>query len=295
LIGFGAMDWSEATYFGLNPANLQDAAGSFVGPSEQSIDAALADATVGPDGVLQYNYGDTTDSSAYAMPLVTYALVSTAAQSAASSQEEGDLLTNLVCYSHSGGSIALPPGYVPLPDNLYSSAIKQISSAFPYTESGCDGSVPTLPAGSGSGHTGSGHTGGAPTGGGHSGSGNGGGGGGGGGNTPYPGGGSQPNPGSNPSSGSTGQTGSTGSGLSTHGHSATKPKGGTGSPPPGTQSPVPPPKSFEPTIIALAEGTERWLVAGFGGAALLGLLIGPLIVLAPRARRRIKTLRGATS
>ena len=62
------------------------------------------------------------------------------------SQAEGDLLTNLVCYSHSGGSIPLPPGYVPLPDNLYTSAIKEIAATFPYTESGCDGKVPALPS-----------------------------------------------------------------------------------------------------------------------------------------------------
>ena len=61
LLGFGAMDWSEATYFGLHSANLQNAAGSFVGPSAQSIDAALADATTASNGVLQYNYEDTAD------------------------------------------------------------------------------------------------------------------------------------------------------------------------------------------------------------------------------------------
>jgi hypothetical protein len=291
LLGFGAMDWSEATYFGLNSANLQDAAGAFVGPSEQSIDAALSDATTASDGVLQYNYDDTTDSSAYPMPQVTYALVSTAAQTPAASQAEGDLLTNLVCYSHSGGTVPLPPGYVPLPDTLFSNAIKQIASTFPYTEGGCDGKVPPLPTGIGkgtTGHTGVGHTGGGPT------STQGGG-------STNPGSGvASGQPGSNPSSGAANPSGTGpttgGSGPATKSGGHTAP--GSGSRPSGTtpaQTPGPPPKSFEPTIVALAEGTERWIVAGLGGAALLGLLVGPLVVLAPRARRRIKAVRGASS
>ena len=40
---FSAMDSSEADFFGLLPANLQNAAGAFVPPSASSIDAALAD------------------------------------------------------------------------------------------------------------------------------------------------------------------------------------------------------------------------------------------------------------
>ena len=52
--GFGAMDWSEASYYGLNAANLQNADQQFVSPSQSSIDAALGDATTLPDGVISY-------------------------------------------------------------------------------------------------------------------------------------------------------------------------------------------------------------------------------------------------
>ena len=38
--GFSAMDSSEADFFGLLPANLQNAAGAFVAPSSTSITAA---------------------------------------------------------------------------------------------------------------------------------------------------------------------------------------------------------------------------------------------------------------
>jgi hypothetical protein len=131
LASFGAMDWADAAYSGLPSASLQNAAGDFVAPSAASIDAALADATTEPNGVLSYNYDNAQDSAAYPMPDVTYALVSTAPQSAASAQAEGDFLANLVSYSHSGGSIPLPPGYVAMPDNLYDQAVAEITKLFP--------------------------------------------------------------------------------------------------------------------------------------------------------------------
>jgi hypothetical protein len=275
VIGFGAMDWSEASYFGLNSANIQNPSGSFVPPSETAIDAALSDATTAPDGVLQYNYNDTTDAAAYPMPLVTYALVSTSAQSPAASQAEGDLLTNLVCYSHSGGSLALPSGYVPLPDNLYNQARSEISATFPYTETSCNGATPALPKSAGGGGTGKGsgkgHTSGGSTPPNNTGVGS-----------------SHGQPagnGTNPSgSGSIG--GSTGPSSSSGG---THPQGKHSTTPATSpvQSPTAPPRGFEPVILALAEGTERWIVAGLAGAALLGLILGPLVILAPRARRRL--------
>jgi hypothetical protein len=273
VIGFGAMDWSEASYFGLNSANIQNSAGDFVSPSESSIDAALSDATPASNGVLQYDYNDATDAAEYPMPLVTYALVPTSPQPAAASQAEGDLLTNLVCYSHSGGSIALPSGYVPLPGNLYDQARSEISDTFPYTEKTCNGATPTLPKappGSSKGKGGGGST-----------------------KTTKPGGSTSSH---HVSSGTTRRLGLAASG----GTNPTTPTARTaGSTSRGTHSTTPvttpvqspssggPGRGFEPVILALAEGTERWIVAGLAGAALLGLILGPLVVLAPRARRRL--------
>jgi hypothetical protein len=128
---FSAMDSSEADFFGLFPASLQNAAGDFVSPSQQSITDALNDVTTNPDGTVSPNYDDTGDAGAYPLPMVTYALVSTSAQpSATQASELGDLLTNLVTYSHNGGtsSAPLPAGYVPLPSNLYSQALADITS-----------------------------------------------------------------------------------------------------------------------------------------------------------------------
>jgi hypothetical protein len=272
-VGFGGMDWSEASYFGLNSANLQNAAGDFVGPSQASIDAALSDASTLPDGVLSYNYDD-TNPAAYPMPLVTYALVSTTPQPAAQSQAEGDLLTNLACYSRFGGSIALPTGYVPLPNNLYEQAMSEISQTFPYTKSSCNGSPPALPPTKRASPP-------PPS---------------------HPGGKTKPHTGtttsSQPSSATRPLTASkpvaavtVASGV---GRPSTKPnthktplpsRSPSSSPSP---SPSPSPlRNLEPVIAALAEGAERWIVAGLASAALLALLVGPLVVLAPRVRRRL--------
>ena len=53
---FTAMDSSEADFFGLLPASLQNAAGAFVGPRRAvDPDAALNDTIKNPDGTLSPN------------------------------------------------------------------------------------------------------------------------------------------------------------------------------------------------------------------------------------------------
>jgi hypothetical protein len=129
--GFGAMDWGDAAFFGLDAASLQNAAGNFVAPSQTSIDAALGDAgTVATPGgpVLSDTY-TTSDPAAYPTPTVSYAVLSLAPQSGDQVVDETDLLTNLVNYSHSPTGIPLPGGYVPLPNNLYTQAMNDIVSA----------------------------------------------------------------------------------------------------------------------------------------------------------------------
>jgi hypothetical protein len=276
-IGFGAMDWSEASYYGFNAANIQNSSGDFVGPSASSIDTALNDATSLPDGVLSFNY-TSEEATAYPMPQVTYALVSTASQSPADSQAEGDLLTNLVCYSANGGSIALPAGYVPLTQSLYNQATSEIQKTFPYTESTCNGAPPKLPAKSSTTTTttppGNVTTSTSTS-------------------TSSPGG---TLPGNSTGTGPNGVTTSDvrpptlsqGDGHPGKGTPVTK-SGGNSNPP--TQAPLAPTpipgKQIDPVIFALAEGAERWVVAGIGLAAVVGIVAGPLIFFAPRARKRL--------
>ena len=63
--------------------------------------------------------------------MVTYALISTSPQASTDQADQlTEMLTNLVNYSHTGGagsSEPLPPGYVPLPDNLAQQALTEIS------------------------------------------------------------------------------------------------------------------------------------------------------------------------
>jgi hypothetical protein len=131
-VAFSAMDSSQADFFGLLPASLENAAGQFVSPNQTSIDAALSVATANPDGTVVPDFRNKNESAAYPMPMVTYALVSTAPQpTAAQAQQLTDLLTNLVDYSYAGGvgySVPLPAGYVPLTDTLYKDAIADIAA-----------------------------------------------------------------------------------------------------------------------------------------------------------------------
>ena len=74
-IGVSTMNWSEARYYGMRIASLQNAAGAFVLPTQASLDAAVADGTEDKEGILIPNYDDTKDASAYPMPSVIYAAV----------------------------------------------------------------------------------------------------------------------------------------------------------------------------------------------------------------------------
>ncbi len=133
---FGIMDSSEAAFYGLNDASLQNAAGDFEAPTESNLTAAESELSPCPAldpgclaGTYQVDYGDTTNTTAYAMPDVTYAVVSTEPQPAAQAKAEADLLTNLVNYSHKGGgTVAFPSGYAPLSDSLYQAAMTDIGN-----------------------------------------------------------------------------------------------------------------------------------------------------------------------
>lgn len=131
-IAFGVMDTSQASFYGLIAAGVQNASGVFVTPNPASLEAAANDLT--PCSVddlsclantYTVNYGN-TDPAAYPMPVVTYAVVPNAPQPAAAATADKNLLTNLVNFSHTG---SLPFGYAPLPTAMYQSAISEIDAA----------------------------------------------------------------------------------------------------------------------------------------------------------------------
>jgi hypothetical protein len=254
---FTAMDSSEADFFGLLPANLQNAAGAFVDPSQTGVTAALSDATTNADGTLSPNYSDTSDTAAYAMPMVTYALVSTSPQpSADQATQLKNLLTNLVSYSHSGGTSSepLPAGYFAMPSNLYSDALSEISKDIVAPAGSSTSSSST--AGSGPGGSGPGGAGGAA------------------------GGGTFASPGI---AGSTGNTGNTGSfSVPTSGRGSTASHSSHNGSPTGVSSSGP----VAGHLITVALGSSRYFVLGLLMVALFCLLVGPLLYTAPILRKR---------
>jgi hypothetical protein len=130
---FGIMDSSEAGFYGLTTANLENANGDFVSPTPTSLEAAESnlspcpalDKLTCPPGSYQVDYS-TPVPGAYPLPDVTYAVIPTTAQPSDTAAAETALLTNLVNYSHS--STTLPVGYAPLSDSLYTAAMADISA-----------------------------------------------------------------------------------------------------------------------------------------------------------------------
>jgi len=156
---FGLMDSSEARFLGLSTASLENAAGNFVTPTANNLEAAAAGFTACPAadlscplGTYTNNYAD-TNPSAYPLTNITYAIVPTSTLSNAEGTAVKALLTNLVEYSHSG---AVPAGYAPLPDSIYKAALADISadvSIAPAPQSTT--TTTTTTPGSGSGSSGS--------------------------------------------------------------------------------------------------------------------------------------------
>jgi hypothetical protein len=250
---FTAMDSSEADFYGLLPASLQNAAGTFAAPDASSIIAALKDTTTNPDGTITPNFNDTGDAAAYPLPMVTYALVSTAPQATATQATQlKDLLTNLVNFSTAGGSSSqvLPAGYVPLPSNLSSAALADISNDIVGPGGSSTGN-------SGSGGSGSGGSSGTNSSGGRSGA------------APA----AVAAPGATGNQGGILGRGATASSASPTGQSSTGSSGSSGG------------GNVVGHLITVTVGDSRYFVPSLLVFALLCLLGGPLLYLSPELRR----------
>lgn len=151
--GFGIMDSSEASFYGLNTASLENADGNFEAPTVANLEAAEANITACPTddlscpaGTYKIDYASTASPNAYPMPDITYAMVPTVPLPASQAAAVKNLLTNLVSFSHTGGSLALPSGYAPLSDSLYQAAMTDIANdvvAQPSTPSVTGSTSPT--------------------------------------------------------------------------------------------------------------------------------------------------------
>jgi len=294
--GFAPMLWSDAEYYGLDVANLLNAAGQWVAPSDASIDAALADATSNADGTLTPSVTDAGDPAAYPMPVVIYAVVSTAAAPQALADAEKSMLKTLVATSSAPSD--LPAGFVPLPAGIAAQATAEIADSIQAaapspaptsgggTGAGAQGWFPSSPSttgtGGSSGATPTGSSG-APT-------------------APGTGGSAPSGSPAGPSGQSSAPTSGPAAGASyvnaVFAHAAPLIPGGTASAP--TQAApavhravtlvVPTPAPF-----ALVASDRPWAGPGFVVGLLTVVLLGPglLAAIGIRRRRRLVALRGA--
>jgi hypothetical protein len=265
---FGVMDSSEAAFYGLNTASVQNAGGTFVAPTRASLEAAEqnlascpADDTGCPTGTYSVEYASSASTGAYPMPDVTYALVSTNPQPAAQAEAEANLLTNLVTFSHNGGggSLNLPDGYAPLSGALYQAALADIGNDI--VAEPANSTTPTGSSGGGKGSAGGGSSGGSGS--------------------------SSPSSGSTVTSSSpfTGSAGSAGSAASA-GSNGTSGKGGNGSGLGGVGGASSSSTGF---LLVALDTAARYLLPATVLVALVCLIAGPLLLFYPdlfRRRRR---------
>ncbi len=132
LAAFGIMDSSEASFWGLGEASLENASGNFEAPTTSSVEAGLeaaqpcvAVSPTCPANTYQFNWSD-PDPTAYPMPDITYAIVPTAGVSAATTTAISNLVTNMINFSTSG---TLPSGYYPMPTGMATAALAALHTA----------------------------------------------------------------------------------------------------------------------------------------------------------------------
>jgi len=257
---FATMNWYEALYYGLDVAELQNAAGQYVAPSAASVDAALADATVNTsDGVLTNNYADSIDAAAYPTPVVIYAIVPTGLP-AATAGAVGTELRSMLAVTAGGNSTSVPPGLLPLPTKLASEATATVSTDFP---------APPAPAGPGPSSTPSatGPVGQAPSG------------------SPSAASGSSGSSGS----GITGLTTATTAGPGASFHQAgSAARDSAHSGPAGEKTPLSTgnQKAVKADFLGLVPPGGRWLLIALLAAGAVAILIGPAVLGLLRVRRR---------
>ncbi len=124
--GFAPMNASEANYYGLLPAALQNASGHFVLPTARTLDAAVSGAHHNSDGTLTPNFRD-KNPLAYPLPEFWYAVVPTSRLTAQSAAADRTLLHDLLKMTAGSQKADLPPGFVPLPHSLASQASREIA------------------------------------------------------------------------------------------------------------------------------------------------------------------------
>ena len=119
----GIVDLPTAKRFGLKVAKIAQSDGTSVAPTDASILAGIADMESTPEGLL---IADTTpdDLTAYPLVKIDYALV----PKTFASQTKVDKIKRLLQFGLTDGQMALPAGYVALPEALKSAALTSIEA-----------------------------------------------------------------------------------------------------------------------------------------------------------------------
>lgn len=115
LIGFVYL--SEALKLGLPVAALENGAGEFVEPNEETVLAGLRTGTISDEGIFQPNF-NSTDPTAYPIPVVTYAIAPSGGEGGLDAPR-ATVLQKFLDYSVNEGQASQPQrGYVKLPEEL---------------------------------------------------------------------------------------------------------------------------------------------------------------------------------
>ena len=123
VVGYiGFIDASEAAYYGLPTAQIENAPASSWLRRRQHR-RCDADETTNADGVTQTPDYTTTDAAAYPMPMIDYAVVPTNKYD----YQKGRTLQSFLKYAVTTGQQNLPPGYVPLTPAM----VQQTESVIP--------------------------------------------------------------------------------------------------------------------------------------------------------------------
>jgi hypothetical protein len=115
--GFADLNWSEAAYYGMSDAALQNASGAFVAPTPASVMAGLGDGSWDENGMWTPNYANSSDAAAYAMPTVMYAVVPRATLPAAEVNALQQTVSSILAVT-TNQNASLKDGLLPLPADV---------------------------------------------------------------------------------------------------------------------------------------------------------------------------------
>lgn len=113
---FSELDLGDAVGGLLPTADMVNAAGKAVGPTQTSVEDAVRDMTTNPDGITQFADGTSADPGAYPLSMVDYAMVPTCGLSSPEASSIADFLTKVATTGQKQGLLPgeMAPGYYPL-------------------------------------------------------------------------------------------------------------------------------------------------------------------------------------